>query len=235
MRRHFVLVVLVVLVSAAPALAGQKGLTPTVDGSVQVTNDPGASRAHTVPAVAVDPRHDNVLAIAEADAYSSQCAVHVSTNAGLSWTSASSPKVAGDWPNCSFVPFGPVVDVAFGPDGTLYYAFSGFNPITKKARVFLARSHDLGTTWDTTMLPWIAPNPDKGETGIDAVPSIAVDPHNADHVWVGWGSNWATYTLTADVLQGKLYYWDVVERVYVAASTDGGKTFGDPVDRKSVV
>jgi hypothetical protein len=44
------------------------------------------------------------------------------------------------------------------------------------------------------------------------------------------GANWATYTLTDEVLDGEQYYWNVVERVYVAASEDGGATFADPVD-----
>lgn len=202
----------------------------TVDASVQVTPDPGASRAHTAPVIAVHPKDDRVVALAEADALSGKCAVYVSTDAGLSWSAAAQPTIPAEWPNCAFIPFGPVVDVAFGPDGTLYYALSGFNPATKQSRIFLARSEDLGATWDTTTLPWIAPNLDKGEAGVDGVPSIAVDPRNPRRVSVGWGSNWATYVLNANVLQGKLYYWDVVERVYVATSNDGGATFGEPVN-----
>ena len=225
---------LLVLVGVAPA-AGPAGAASTpkpasIDSAVQVDQDAGAARAHTAPAVAVHPKNDEIVAVAEADALSGKCAVYVSSNAGLSWSATATPKIPAEWPNCAFVPFGPVVDVAFGPDGTLYYAFSGFNPTTKQSRVFLARSSDLGGTWDTSMLPWIAPDLSKGEAGVDSVPSIAVDPHNAQHVWVGWGSNWATYTLNANVLQGKLYYWDVIERVYVASSTDGGRTFGDAVN-----
>ncbi len=202
-----------------------------VDGAVQVTPGPGASRAHTAPVVAVHPKNDRVVALAEADALSGKCAVYVSTNAGLSWSAAAQPTIPAEWPNCAFIPFGPVVDVAFGPDGTLYYALSGFNPTTKQSRVFLARSDDLGGTWDTQMLPWGSPpNLDNGEAGVDSVPSIAVDPNNAKRVTVGWGSNWATYTLNANVLQGKLYYWDVVERVYAATSDDGGRTFSEPVN-----
>ncbi len=219
--------------AVSPLGAARAAVDPppaTVDAAVQVTPDPGASRAHTAPVIAVDPKNDRIVALAEADALSGRCAVYVSTNAGLSWAATPSPAIPAEWPNCAFIPFGPVVDVAFGPDGTLYYAFSGFNPTTKQSRVFLARSGDLGGTWDTTILPWIAPNLDKGEAGVDSVPSIAVDPTNPKRVSVGWGSNWATYALNANVLQNKLYYWDVVERVYVATSTDGGRTFGDPVN-----
>ncbi len=227
------LLVLAVVAAGAPAAAGTADdpAGPTqIDAAVQVTNDTSPSRAHTAPVVAVDPRDDKVLAIAEADAYSSRCGIHVSTNAGLSWTKAAEPAVPADYPNCSYVYFGPVVDLTFGPDGTLYYAFSGHNPITKRSRVFLARSDDLGSTWETTPLPWIAPDLERGETGNDAGPSIAVDPNDPQRVSVGWGSNWATYTFTPEVLGGKLYYWDVIERVYVATSTDGGRSFGDPVD-----
>jgi hypothetical protein len=218
------------LATASPLRAADDPRPTAVDASVQVTPDPGASRAHTAPVVAVHPKNDRIVALAEADALSGRCAVYVSTNAGLSWSATATPTVPAEWPNCAFIPFGPVVDVAFGPDGTLYYALSGFNPTTKQSRVFLARSGDLGGTWDTTTLPWIAPNLEKGEAGVDGVPSIAVDPKNPKRVSVGWGSNWATYALNANVLQGKLYYWDVIERVYVATSNDGGVTFGEPVN-----
>lgn len=219
---------IVILGPSVPAVGQAR---PAVDNAVQVTADPSATRAHSVPAIAVDPSNSQVLAIAEADMYSGQCAVHVSTNAGLNWSPAPAPEFSGDWPNCAFVPFGPVVDVEFGPDGTLYFAFSGYDPVEHRGRVFFARSPDLGSTWTTTMLPWsVEPNLEIGETGIDAVPSIAVDPNDPESVYVGWGSNWATYTLSDAVLEGKEYYWDVIERVYVAASKDGGETFSEPVD-----
>src|SRR5215212_4271766 len=153
-------VLFAVLAMASPIRAADDLRPSAVDAAVQVTPDPGASRAHTAPVVAVHPKNDRVVALAEADALSGRCAVYVTTNAGLSWSAASAPKVPVEWPNCAFIPFGLVVDVAFGPDGTLYYAFSGFNPTTKQSRVFLARSSDLGGTWDTTILPWIAPNLD---------------------------------------------------------------------------
>jgi hypothetical protein len=231
LRRCAVVAVLATTVTvASPSGAKEVVGGPSVDAAVQVTGTAAASRAHTVPVIAVDPRNPKVVAVAEADAYSSQCGVHISTNAGLSWARATAPKLPAEYPNCSFVYFGPVVDLTFGPDGTLYYALSGYNPTTKKGRVYLARSGDLGSTWDVTALPWIAPDPDKGEIGADAGPSVAVDPNDAKRVFVGWGSNWATYTFTPDVMAGKLYYWDVIERVYVATSIDGGRTFGEAVN-----
>lgn len=217
------------MLAAAPGAGEQE--PPAVDGAVEVTaSPPGAARGYTAPAVAVAPGDDRTVVVAAADVYSGECTVRVSTDGGLRWRDAARPQVPAGWPNCTFVNFGPVVDVEFGPDGTLYYAFSGYDPERHKGRVFLARSEDLGASWDTTTLPWIEPDLDSGEAGIDAVPSIAIDPDDSQRVYVGWGSNWATYALPADVLDGKLYYWDVIERVYVAASTDGGETFSEPVD-----
>jgi hypothetical protein len=219
------------LAVSPPALGAGRGRLPvSVDASVQVTTSPAAARADIVPAVAVDPLNRQVLAVGEADALTGRCTVHISTDAGLSWTAANPPTAPSDFPNCAFVPFGPIVDVTFGPDGTLFYAFSGYNATTFHGRVFLSRSSDLGVTWDTTTLPWVAPDLSQGEAGIDAVPSVAVDAHNPKAVYVGWGSNWATYTLSSAALQGKKYYSDVVERVYVAASGDGGRTFGPAVN-----
>src|SRR5215213_7832609 len=109
-------------VAVLPLHAAEKPPAPAaVDASVQVTPDPGASRAHTAPVVAVHPKNDRIVAVADADALSGKCGVHVSTNAGLSWAPAAQPAIPAEWPNCAFIPFGPVVDVAFGPDGTLYY------------------------------------------------------------------------------------------------------------------
>lgn len=218
-----------VVVAVIPA-ASQTGAEPRVDAAVQVTSDPRSSRAHMAPAIAVHPDDERVLVVAAADTFSGQCGVQVSTNAGLSWNAVASPDIPAEFPNCTFVNFGPVVDVTFSPDGTLYYALSGFDPVGNVGKVYLARSENLGATWDVTELPWIGRDLSAGEVGIDAVPSVAVDPNDPDNVYVGWGSNWATYSLSTDYLQGQLYYWDVIERVYVAASHDGGATFGEAVD-----
>ncbi len=74
---------------------------------------------------------------------------------------------------------------AVRPQGTLYYAFSGYDPVDHRGRVFLARSSDLGSSWSTTMLPWsVDPDLAAGEAGLDAVPSVAVDPNDPDAVYV---------------------------------------------------
>lgn len=237
-RRVAGAVVLVGLMALAggPAGAQSEGsgpdepvVEPKPDAAVQVTSTPDEVRAHAVPKVAVHPDDPQTLAIAEGEAYGGRCAVHVSTDAGLTWR-GTAIDLPDEWPECIYANFGPIAAVTFGPDGTLYYAYSGFQPDTYKQRMFLARSTDLGRSFETTMLPWVEPDLEAGEFGGDALPSVAVDPNDPDRVYVSWMSNNGTWNLSEDVLEGQVYYEDIVSRPYVAASDDGGETFSDPVD-----
>ncbi|MCA1692783.1 MAG: hypothetical protein LC733_11515, partial [Actinobacteria bacterium] len=56
---------------------------PEVDAAVQVTADPSSGRGHAVPVLAVHPDEPQTLALAEGEAYSSRCMVHISRNGGL--------------------------------------------------------------------------------------------------------------------------------------------------------
>ena len=216
---------------AAPAGGAEKSpVAVAVDGAVQVTPDPNVARGHMIPALAVDPKNHQVLAIAEGDAISGACAVHVSTNGGLSWRRAPQPETPPRWTQCAFQNIGTLVDVAFAPDGTLYYAFGGYDPTTFEGQIFLARSTDLGGTWKTTGLPRVPKDLAKGELGLDGVPSIAIDPKDSLRVHVAWSSNWGSWTLRDAAREGKEYYWDIVMRPYVATSGDGGDTFSAPVN-----
>lgn len=216
---------------AMPAGGAEKTrLAVAVDGAVQVTPDPNSVRGHMIPSVAVDPKNHQVLALAEGDAISGACSVHVSINGGLSWRPAARPEIPPRWTQCAFQNIGTLADVAFASDGTLYYAFGGYDPTTFEGQVFLARSTDLGGTWKTTALPRVPKDLSKGELGLDGVPSIAIDPEDSLRVHVAWSSNWGSWTLREAVREGKEYYWDIVMRPYIATSTDGGDTFSAPVN-----
>lgn len=233
-RWIIVLAVTVVALGAAATAGGaQEGEgvadQPRVDAAVQVTTTPQAARAHAAPQIAVHPDDPSTLAIAEADAFSGACGLRVSTDAGLTWTARRVPLPA-EWPSCVQANLGPIAAVTFGPDGTLYYAFSGTDTATYRSRMFLARSTDLGRTFDVSEVPWVRPDLDDDEFGADALPSVAVDPNDADRVYVGWMSNNSTWNLSEEVRQGKEYFWDIQSRAYVAASSDGGATFGEAVD-----
>lgn len=232
MNRRFVLALALAMLVApllfvsVPSAAQTE---PRADAAVQVTQTPLDARSHAAPLIAVHPENDQTIAIAEADAFSGECSLHVSTDAGLSWTATPIPQDP-QWPSCVYANFGPIADVAFGADGTLYYAFSGQDPKTYQSRMFLARSADLGRSFEVAQVPWVEPDLADGQFGADALPSVVVHPSDPKRVYVSWMSNNGTWNLSGEVLEGQEYFWDIVSRPYVAASDDGGKTFSGPID-----
>jgi hypothetical protein len=218
--------------------AGASSLShPVADGAVQVTTDPGAARGHATPALAVDPKDPQTMVVAEGDAYSSRCMVHVSRDGGLTWTDGTQPVTPPDWAGCGFAVTGALADLAFTPDGsTLYYAWSAYQQTTFQQRIYLARSTDLGLTWDVTALPRIGPDPAKREFGADAMPSLVVDRDDPSRIYVAWWSNNGTWNLPSTLSGADSSVWcrlvdnANIARPYVAVSTDAGKTFSNPVD-----
>ena len=217
------------VLTAAPSGAAET-TAPRPDAAVQVTADPTAVRGHATPSMAVHPDDAHVLALAEGDAYNSRCSVHISTDAGLTWNTTTAPEVPDEWPGCMFATTGTIADVAFAGDGTLYFAFTGFNPRTYQQRTFLARSDDLGQRWDTVELPWVEPDPATGQSGADGLPSVVVDPEDPERVYVGWWSNNGTWNLPEELSGGKEWCDDLIPRPWVATSSDGGRTFSGAVD-----
>lgn len=228
-----------VAAALSTGLAGAAGTsTISVDGSVQVTGTPTPYRAHATPVVAVDPRDPSVVAVAEGDARSGQCGLQVSVNGGLSWADATSPQPP-DWPVCVRNTQGPIADLAFdgkaaqGPSGreraTLYYAFVGWKPTDWHSRIFLARSSDLGRTWERTEIPGLAPPYGFADSGSNALPSVVVDPTRAGRVYVLWSQNYGLWNLEPLLPEGKKQA-DYPRRPMLASSDDGGRTFTQPVD-----
>ncbi|MDP9022911.1 MAG: hypothetical protein M3N57_09515, partial [Actinomycetota bacterium] len=191
---------MVLLTVLAPPAAGAEDTDPRADAAVQVTATPTATRAHAVPTVAIHPDDPRTLAVAEGDAYAGRCTLHVSTNAGLTWTARPLPDVP-EWPRCNmFASFGPVTGVAFSQDGTLYVVRSGIDPSTYHQRVILDRTTDLGASFETTVLPWVEPDLDAGQFGADGLPTVVADRDEAGRVYVGWMSNNGTWNLSEEVL-----------------------------------
>jgi hypothetical protein len=101
------------------AASGKTFVDPEVDAAVQVTRDTGAARGHATPALAVHPDDPQTLVIAESDAYSARCMVHVSRNGGLTWSPATQPATPPDWQGCGFAVTGAMADLEFDAAGTL--------------------------------------------------------------------------------------------------------------------
>lgn len=233
MRRRMIAVLVLAATAWGSGAAGVAATAtastqqPQPDGAVQVTATPTPVRAHATPVVAVHPDDPAVVAVAEGDARSGRCSLHVSTNAGLSWSEAASPQPA-DWPICVRNTQGPIADLVFDAAGTAYYAFVGWQPDDWESRIFLARSTDFGATWETTAL---SPEPpyEPADSGSHALPSVVLDPTRPDRVYVTWSQNYGLWNLESLLPNGATQA-DYPRRPLVAISDDGGRTFSAPID-----
>lgn len=195
------------------------GLSAT--GAVQVTNDPAPLRSHSSPQIAVNPKTGELVTV-ESDVRGNRaCAVHISTDGGRSWFAGGDPMTK-PFNDCGFyAEYGPLATLAFDKNGTLYVAFVASDFLNRvrndtPRHVFLARSTDSGRTFTTTRV-FNAPD-GAPDTGLNKGPMLAVDPTNPQLVYVGWRQG-----INAADAKEKL-------KSNVAASSDGGKTFGPPVD-----
>jgi hypothetical protein len=208
--------------AAAAVMSGAgsaAGISAT--GAVQVTNDPGPLRSHSSPQIAVNPKTGELVAV-ESDVRGNRaCTVHISTDRGRSWFVGGDPMTK-PFNDCGFyAEYGPLAHMAFANDGTLYMTFVASDFLNRvrnstPRHVFLARSSDSGRTFTTTR---VFDSPDGNQDrGLNNGALVAVDPTNPQRVYVGWRQG----VFAADAKE-KL-------KSVVAASSDGGRTFGGPVD-----
>lgn len=217
---------------AAPPAEAQNLQAPIITPGAQVNKDFTPTRIHMSQTILVDPTDDRRLVIVEGDMASNQasCPVHVSLDRGRTWsTQVGQPKPDG-YGTCVRATFGTSLTAAFGADGTLYVlgaaATAAMGGGTTDA--YVARSSDLGATWEFTTIArgedqWEFTRPDGAkatDTGRFNRFSITTHPTDPNRVYAGLLINPGTLTL---LTQANL-------RSLVAVSTDGGRTFGAPVD-----
>jgi hypothetical protein len=207
------------IVTASPV--GAKDKEPSLGAAVQVTNNPAPLRAHSSPQIAVNPKNGE-LALVESDVRGDRsCRVHISTNGGRSWFPGGD-LMQEPYIDCSFyAEYGAYATAAYARDGTLYVAFVASEMLNRvrddtPRHVFLARSGDGGRRFSTTRV-FEAPDGNQ-DKGLNKGPMLAVDPSDSRRVYVGWR-------------QG-VFNPNVKEKLKsnVAASSDGGRTFGPAVD-----
>lgn len=209
---------LVLTFASTPAGAAD---APAVTSAVQVTSNPTPVRAHSTPQIAMNPKRSE-LVVVESDPRSASrsCNVHISIDQGRTWSPGGSP-MREPFTDCSFyAEYGPYATIAFASDATLYVAFVASQPLGRQRdatprSVFLARSADGGRSFSTATV-YNAPDGDP-DNGLNKGPALAVDPSDPDRVYVGWR-------------QGVFRDAKMKLRSNVAASTDGGRTFGPPTD-----
>jgi hypothetical protein len=201
-------------------------------GQVLVVNVSRDTTAQNETPLAVNPLNpDNLLTGNNDWNYNDGCGVNASFDGGKSWTPTlpngfvpgitrftNDPSV----PGTGVYDFGGDPTVAFGPDGTAYFACFGYQASPPfGVALLLSRSTDGGRTW----LPGGRANPlvlvsafqgngkARGSTG-------QFPDHDAIHV-----ARDGTIYLTWAQFNGKGSH----SPVYVATSTDGGRSFGTPV------
>ena len=204
---------------------------PRITQAVNATGmDPTPSKVYASPVVAVDPTDSRTLVAVAAEIRSRTCGLVRSTDAGETWVRPEGSPSPDSFPFCFQTETGPrQADMAFGRHGTLYYAYAGWDtgdtlsdwPIGMgggwkgNVSVVVSRSDDLGDSWESTVVRDARRFQGEKQENNRPVHSIVVDSRSGkeDIVYVGW----------------KVSYRDR-QGMRVATSTDGGKTFGDPVD-----
>ncbi len=228
---------LISLLLASPANGAQKGEKPVVNAAVQVTTNPALVRAHSSPQMAVNPKNGE-LVIVETDVQGTRkdtdpngtrgCNVHISADQGRTWFRGGDPMMK-PYTECSRVVInGPYATLGFDKNGVLYLALTASDPkfanphppASIPRHIVLARSRDGGRTFETTM---VFKGPEEaakasGElptSGQNGRPMLALDPNNPANVYVAWSQSGSANEKAKSL---------------IAASSDGGRTFGQPVD-----
>lgn len=189
------------------------------------------ARTYADPYVLIDPDNPLVVLAATVEMRSRACRVFRSTDGGGSWKLLETAPSLPSFPYCHHTRGATTMTpMAWGRNGTVYMARTAWDtqdlgvpgnfPGTwGNMSVLLGRSDDLGNTWDTTLVR-NARGKQAPETEVNIpVSSVAVDTTHGrdDIVYVTW--NKSQYLVRPPALDTPM----------VAVSTDGGRTFGEPV------
>lgn len=214
---------------SAGGVAGATTTTPTLTRPVQTTKgDVDPARTYTSPSIAIDPENPSTVVMGFVEARSRRCGLMRSADGGGTWKKLDASLSTPSFPYC-FVISGRVdmIPLAFGRNHTLYAAVNGYDDgdggvNNGNISVLLGRSDDLGDTWTTTVVHNVRGQQPPDTDSARPVSDLAVDTHHGsqDVVYVTWRSEYRTSV--APNLQPRA--------PQVAASADGGKTFGPAVN-----
>ncbi len=222
----------VAVVAVAQGVAGaatQQPLGAPTQPVHATKGDEDPLRTYSGPFIAVDPANSNNIVASFAEMRSRRCGLMRSTDGGQTWRKLEAAPAPATYPFClnnnSNIFQAPM---AFGRNGTLYYGFTGWDLQDRQqtgngnVSIFVARSTDLGDTWQTTMVHNARGFEGERIENNRPVGSVAVDSKSGseDVVYISW--QYSTPLVTAPNANPI--------RPRVAVSTDGGRTFGAPID-----
>lgn len=218
---------------AAGSTAGATAFGPQSYRPLRVTadvrasvNDPVPTRTFSSPYMLIDPDNPRVVVASAVEMRSRICYLLRSDDAGATWSILPAVPALASYPDCFTVNGGATqTPLAWGRHHTLYYGLLGYDNqdggASRKAdiSVQLARSTNLGSSWNTVLVDNNRGKMGTATTNDGIVASIAVDSHSSgrDIVYVGWR-------------QSQPFVKGSPNRAMVATSADGGQTFAAPVN-----
>jgi hypothetical protein len=214
----------VLALSATGATAAEPRITQPVNATNAQDEAPGHS--YTSPGIVVDPDDARKVYAGSVDVRSQRCVLLRSADGGRTWTKGKEPPSPAAFPFCTHDSgLIPMSFVAMGRDHALYFLHTAWDTQdggrSENRSVFLARSTDEGDTWVHTPV-----NINRGKTGNDIEKNLplglAVDSRGSqDVVYATYRASWPNPAAPAATRPGQ---------AFVATSTDGGKSFGPPVN-----
>jgi len=195
--------------------------------------DLAPTRTYGAPFLAVNPENENVIVAATPEMRTRACRFMRSTDGGRTWNLMDAFPGPQSYPFCFHTSASSTTQtpIRFGRDGAVYYALNGWDnqdigagadhPGTyANFSVLVARSNNLGESWDPVVVRNARGKTGQGQTENNRpITGLAVDRKSADQdvVYVGWNQSFPQATPA------------VPSNPMVATSTDGGRTFGEPV------
>ena len=231
-RSWLVIAAAMIVLAGAGAASAQRLTAPVVTPSLQVNRELTPGRNHFGQQILLHPKDRRTVVIVESEQTTNQsnCPVHVSRDGGRTWATRQAQPKPEEFGACTRGSFGPSLDARFGADGTLYVLAAGAGVATGTGVTdpYIARSADLGETWEFTILArgateveFTKPDGSKvKDTGRYNRLRLATHPTDAKRVYAGILVNPGTLALLTEANIRSL----------VAVSTDGGRTFGPLVD-----
>lgn len=199
--------------------------------NVQATKeDVDPTRTYSAPYLAVDPSNEMHIVGSFIDFRTARCGLIRSLDGGQTWKRMDAFPAPDSFPFCESTQSGNGIyhaPVAFGRNGTLYYAVMGWDNQDGgggrgNTSVILARSHDLGETWENTFVRNNRGKEGEAVENIRPMTGIAVDTKTGhdDIIYVSYSRR----------LPNAVAPNAEPNQPTVAVSTDGGRSFGEPVN-----
>jgi hypothetical protein len=217
---------LVAFAGASPTAAAEDGekFRPVVTAAVQVSTNPDPARGHSTPLITRNPK-TGVLVIADCEARTKRTIdVYRSADDGRSWSPGGSP-MSRPWTDACGNPDSNIShSMLYDKNGVLYVAFHASDPRfatidrpNRPVHIWLAKSTDDGATFSTVRV-YEAPEAPEADRGLkrNYRAWVAVDPNDPRYVYISW----MQFHTNDDVPSGN--------KALIAASSDGGQTFGRP-------